>query len=131
MYPDIFGNRAFFLPFSKKPVSTHSVFKSFSPVHTHPDIFENLRFSLSTRLQKIPGQKIYILGIGFQKAPVLVSKNAVTCEQKPYPEKKKLRFQNISGYVWTVPKGLHVLIFRARGATLKVGGPTSDSKWGG
>ena len=44
MYPDIFENGGFFLPFSKKTASTRSVFKSFLSVHTYPDTFENEGF---------------------------------------------------------------------------------------
>ena len=83
-YTDIFENGGFFLPFSKKSVSTRSVFKLFLAVYTYLDIFENggvfslrshvafsnrfclpaifdvivfenLHFHLSTRLHKIPG----------------------------------------------------------------------------
>ena len=55
----IFLKTEVFSPVSKKSASTRSVFKSFLPAH---DIwrhrkFENLRFPLSTRLQKIPGME--------------------------------------------------------------------------
>ena len=115
------------LPFSKKSASTRSVFKSFLPVNTYPDIFENggsfLFFSiifacprhLTSLFSKTsvflcphgsinyPVKKIYSLETVFKKLRFRLSKTPFTCERKPYPEKKRLRFQN---YPDTCGRGL-------------------------
>ena len=100
------SKRGFFLPFSKKSTSTCSVFKSFLPVHTYPDIYENGGYfspfskkSASTsflpvqdfwchRFRKPPFSSVNTapkntrlknlqFGEPFEKAPVSVTKNTV------------------------------------------------------
>ena len=86
-YPDIIENEGFFSRFQKSP-RPHVAFPNRFCLSTTSDVivFKNRLFPLPTRLQKIPGYKIYFLEPVFKKLQFRLPKTPFTCGRKPYPE---------------------------------------------
>ena len=91
------------LKFSKKSVSTRSVFKSLfaCPRHLTSSFAKNSIFLCPHGSKKYPGKKSLQSGDRFQKLPVSPTKNTVYVWAEVVSGEKKAPFSKISGYMWT------------------------------